>query len=233
MTKRIVSRPWTTDDIKELKELVEKWYNNKTIANLVWRNEIGISLKRKRLTKVENTYNAWHISDKYETNLMFMDLIYPDSVLDVYAGNWYYKDFELKRYVTNDKWDFQTDHSMEAFEFLAMFYNDRFDIVDLDPFGSAFECLDLAIRIAKKGLIITLWEMGHRRFKRTDFVRKRYWIESMNEDWVAKIIAYIENRGIIWKKKLTPVFIKNWNNISRVYFKIEPYKEPGKWFLTE
>jgi len=71
--------------------------------------------------------------------------------LDVYAADCYYKKFNINKYITNDK-DIKrdTDYHMDAFGFISKFYNNKFDIVDLDPFGSAFDCFDLSIKIAQK-----------------------------------------------------------------------------------
>ena len=53
-------------------------------------------------------------------------------------------------------------------------HNYRFDLIDIDPFGSAYDCFDLSIKIAEKGLIITYGEMGHIRWKRLDYVNRIY-----------------------------------------------------------
>ena len=56
----------------------------------------------------------------------------------------------------------------------------KFDLIDLDPFGSAYDCFDLAIKMAKKGLCITLGELGHKRWKRLDFVSSHYGIDNID-----------------------------------------------------
>ena len=43
----------------------------------------------------------------------------------------------------------------DLYDHYAKLRKNKFDIVDLDPFGSAFNCFDLAIQTAQKGLIIT------------------------------------------------------------------------------
>jgi hypothetical protein len=100
-------------------------------------------------------------------------------------------------------------------------------LVDLDPFWSWFDCYDVAIKIAQKWLVITLWELWHRRWKRLDFV-KRYWINDMKDNRIQKINDYIIWRWMIYKKKLTPVFIKDWWNIWRIYYTVEIFKETSQ-----
>ena len=74
---------------------------------------------------------------------------------------------------------------MDALKLLCREYigGKRYDLVDLDPFGSAYDCFDLACKIAKKGLCITLGEMGHKRWRRFDFIRTHYDIDC-EEDFI-------------------------------------------------
>jgi len=225
-----IPKKWSKEEEEYLLEEKKKWYNNKHIAELLWRTEVSISIKYKRIHKKDDTYNKKHILEKYAANNNFIDFINPNTLLDAYAWNRYYKDFWFKKYVTNDKDKTKkTDYSLEAFQFMSNFYNKKFDIVDLDPFGSAFDCFDLAIKIASKGLIITLWEVGHKRFKRLDFVNSRYWITSIEDDWESKIIDYIIQRGKIYKKNIKVYSIKKFNRISRVYLEVNSFKEMSQW----
>ena len=104
---------------------------------------------------------------------------------------------------------------------MSIYENSKFDLIDLDPFGSAFDCFDLSIEMARKGLIITLGEIGHKRWKRLDFVRRHYDITSLDDFTSENIVKEIIKIGERNKKKLTPIFLNNYRNISRVYFKIE------------
>lgn len=230
---KTMPQKWTDEDIKQLialKSQENPKLNNAEIGEIMWRSEISIQIKYKRIHKKDGSYNSKHVLDKYATNDKFISEIKPKSLLDVYAWGRYYQKFEISKYITNDKDEkADTDYHLEAFEFIAQFYNKKFDIVDLDPFGSAFECFDLAIKIAQKWLVITLWEIWHKRWKRLDFVKDRYNINSLDDDWYQKIIDYIVNRWRIFKKTLTPVYIKDWNNIWRVYFTVEQYKETSQW----
>lgn len=225
-----IPKKWTKDEETHLLKLKEDWLNNKEISNILWRTEVSISVKYKRIHKKDNTYNKKHVLEKYKTNDDFFNYIKPDTLLDVYAWNKYYEKYNLKKYITNDKdKEKNTDYHLEAFEFLSMFYNKSFDLVDLDPFGSAFDCFDLWIKIAKKWLIITLGEIWHKRFNRFDFVKDRYWINSKEQDWEDMIVEYIKNRWLIYKKRLKVKYLKKFNNISRVYFEVEKFKETSQW----
>lgn len=227
---KTVPKKWTPEDIELLNHLKNKGYNNIEIWKVIDRSEISVQIKYKRLHKKDDSYNKKHIVDKYKQNDEFINLINPKSLLDAYAWNKYYSKFNIPKYITNDK-DIEkdTDYHLEVFEFISKFYNKKFDIVDLDPFGSAFDCYDLAIQIAQKWLIITIWELWHRRWKRLDFVKHRYWIDHLDDNWVEKITNYIINRWLIYKKKLIPIIIKDWNNIWRIYFTVEQFKETSQW----
>jgi hypothetical protein len=115
---------------------------------------------------------------------------------------------------------------------LLYYQNEKFDLVDLDPFGSAYDCFDLAIKTAKKGLIITYGEIGHKRWKRLDFVERYYNIKNLEDFTINNLIKHTQSLGIKNKKILTPVFIKEWQNIARVYYKIDKYKV-DVWGLNE
>ena len=105
----------------------------------------------------------------------------------------------------------------------------KYDLIDLDPFGSAYDCSDLAIKMARKGLYVTLGEMGHKRWKRLDYVKTRYGINNLDDFTSDNLIKKIQEIGIQNKKKLNVFACKDWQNISRVWFVIEPYKETSQW----
>ena len=235
MITKTKPRSWTKQDIADLKDLKEKGYKNQTIAFILERSEVSIQIKWKRLHKKDNTYNKEHQLEKYETNKKFIDLIQPSSVLDLYAGEKpYYLELikelndlnenPFKTVVTNDKEkDYViNNYNDDALKVLCKLYyeNKKFDLIDLDPFGSAYECFDLAIKMAKKGLIITYGEMGHKRWKRLDYVERFYNINTLDEFTVDKMIAKTQEIGIQNKKELIPVFVKEWRNIARVYYEV-------------
>lgn len=94
-------------------------------------------------------------------------------------------------------------------------------MVDLDPYGGAFDCFDLAIKIATKGIAITFGELGHIRWRRFDYVRSRYGISFIEDFIVDNLIKKVILIGESNKKKLTPIFDCKLNKGHRVYFKIE------------
>ena len=54
---------------------------------------------------------------------------------------------------------------MDALKFCCYEYycGNQYDLIDIDPFGSVYDCLELAIKMAKKGIIVTYGEYGHKR----------------------------------------------------------------------
>ena len=159
-------RNWTKKEELWITNLKKKGLSNEEIAFCVDRSIASIENKIRRLRKRDGTYNEVHRDEKYKTNNKFVDIIKPKSVIDVYAGlESFYKNTNIKNVITNDKnKSANTDFNLDSFDFLCKMYVDgnKFDLVDLDPFGSAAKCFDLAIMLAKKGLIITLGDIHHR-----------------------------------------------------------------------
>lgn len=228
MITKTKPRPWTKQDIADLNDLKKKKIHTKTIAYILDRSEVAVQIKWKRLNKTNNTYNEKHIKEKYKTNEDFLEIIKPKTVLDLYAGE---KSFYLSQggmmIITNDiEKEYYNSYRNDALKTLCLLYyqNEKFDLVDLDPFGSAYDCFDLAIKTAKKGLIITYGELGHKRWKRLDYVERYYNIQTLEDFNLENLIKETQAIGIRNKKKLNPIFIKKWQNIARVYYKIEKYK---------
>lgn len=114
-------------------------------------------------------------------------------------------------------------YHMDADKFLDFIISkgDKFDIVDLDPFGASIMYLEKALKIANNGLIMTLGELGHRRWKRLDFISKHYSnITKVEEITLDNMIEYIVNHSKELGYTLETVIKKDWGNIGRVYFKI-------------
>jgi len=218
-------RKWTEKEIEWVNMLKAKGFNTKQIAECIDRDVTQVSIKIKRLGKKSMTYNQGHFEEKFAVNYDFVKEIKPKSVLDVYAGfASVYKKLNCDNVISNDKNEkSNTEYHLEALDFICQMYIDkrRFDLVDLDPFGSAYDCFDLAIKIAKKGLVITLGELGHKRFKRLDFVRRYYGIETLEDFTTDNLVKHIIKIGERNKKTLIPIYVKDWRNIARVYFKIE------------
>ena len=223
-------REWTEKEIEWVKNLIQQGYTSKEIAVSVDRTQVSTSIKIKRLTKKDCTYNNEHIADKYQTNISFLEYIKPKTVIDVFAGEQsFYSGYDV---ISNDKnEEFKTDYNMDALKFCCLMYaqDKKADIVDLDPFGSAYDCFDLAIKMAKKGLVITFGEMGHKRWKRLDYVSRYYGIESLEEFTLDRLIESVQEIGRKNKKELTVFAKREWRNIGRVWFEIKPMKITEQW----
>ena len=224
-------RKWTDSEIDYMLQLKEKGKSVDEICSILNRSSASVSVKLKRLKKGNNTYNQKHLLEKNKINKRFVSHINPSSILDVYhgAGNPAYNGLNV---VSNDiNPDCECDYHMDALHLLCKLYSEKkkYDLIDLDPFGSAYDCFDLAIKMAKKGLCITLGEMGHKRWKRLDFVKPRYNIGNIDDFSSDNLIHTIQTIGIANKKRLIVFDKKDWQNISRVWFVIEPYKEISQW----
>lgn len=231
--KLTTPRRWTKEEEAWCLDLKEKGFTVKEIAESIGRELTSVSIKMKRLTKKDDTYNKKHIIEKYEVNKQFHEDIKFKSLLDVYCGvkSHWKNNYNLK-VVTNDvNTEIDADYHMDSLKLLCSMYadNKKFDVIDLDPFGSAYDCLDLAIKMAKKGLIVTIGEMGHKRFKRLDFVKRMYGIENLEEFTSDRIIEEIQKIGLKNRKVLNVFCKKDWQGISRVWFTIEDYKVVDQW----
>ena len=212
-------------------ELKNQKLSNAEIADELGRTEVSIQIKLKRLNKKNNSYNKHHVVEKRNINEMFVDYIKPSTILDLYAGD-YKTNYEGIYVITNDKNPiFNTDYNQDALKLLCNFYytNRKFDVIDLDPFGSCYDCLDLAIKMARKGIVVTLGELGHKRWKRLDFVKNRYDINSLEEFTIDNMIKQIQKIGLQNKKNLVVWQKKEWQNIGRVWFEIKPIKIVEQW----
>ena len=217
-------RKWTKEEIKWLKMLQKKGFTIKQIAECLDREIVSTSIKIKRLKKQNGkTYNEKHRDDKYKTNEKFLKIIKPKSVLDLYSGARSYYKGKVDYLIANDiDKEFKVDSNCDSLKFLCKAYlkEHSYDLIDLDPFGSAYDCFDLAVKIAKKGLVVTFGEYGHRRWKRLDYVGNRYSIISIEDFTLDKLIEKVVLIGTRNKKTLKPIYKKKWNNICRVYFEI-------------
>lgn len=224
-------REWTEKEIRWVLSLKERGYTNNEIAESVGRSLTSTSIKLKRLSKKYNTYNEAHISDKLETNRSFIDFIKPSTICDVYAGKQsVYQG--IAEVVSNDKNDeCDTAYHLDALSFCCEMYSRgrKFDIVDLDPYGSAYDCFDLAVKMARRGLIITFGELGHKRWKRLDYVRRYYGITNLEDFTLDALINHVKMIGRRNKKELTVYAKREWRNIGRVWFEIRPLKITEQW----
>ena len=230
ITKNI-PREWTKEEVEWCLTLKRQGYKIDEIAESVGREKTSVSIKLKRLTKEKNTYNIEHLSEKYLLNDAFYDEIRPNTVLDVFTGEKQYWKAKCKCLSNDKNPQITADFHLDALKFVCQEYfnGNKYDIVDLDPYGSAYDCFNLAIKIATKGIIITYGEMGHKRWKRLDFVRDTYGIQNIDDFTVDNLIKKTQEIGRHNHKDLIVRHVGNWRNISRVYFEIQPYKVTEQW----
>jgi hypothetical protein len=224
-------RPWSDADVQHLKDGIQKGLSLAEIAKQLNRSETALAIKRKRLGKENRTYNDKHKDEKYEANLTYLQALKPKSILDLYAGPKSFYRGLVEKVVSNDLIYDGHDYKDEAKYVLAQIYakRERYDVVDLDPFGSAFDCFELAVQVAKKGLIVTFGELGHRRWKRNDYTRRTYRIYDIEALNLITMSAYVDEVARRYKKKAIAWKRCDWNNIGRVYFILEDLpKQPPR-----
>ena len=224
-------REWTKEELEWVKSLNSKGYTTKEIAESVDRTVDSVSIKLKRISKKNGTYNSSHIEEKYKINEEFLNVIKPKTVLDCYCGtkNFYYEYLKDKTTSNDIDTTIKSNYNMDALKCLCTLYPNKFDLIDLDPYGSAYDCFDLAIKMANKAIVITFGELGHKRWKRLDFVSRYYNINSLKEFTFENLIKHVQMIGKRNKKELIPIYVKEWKNIGRVWFEIKPLKITEQW----
>ena len=147
-------RKWTNNEIEWILNMRKDGYSMDDIAISTGRSKISVSLKLKRLGKKHNTYNKSHVDEKYEINRMYANLVKPTNILDLYCGecSFWSNSGLCRKVITNDYNNtFDADYHEKAELLIHRLYYEgkKYDVIDLDPFGSAYECFDLAIKMAK------------------------------------------------------------------------------------
>lgn len=225
-------RKWTKLEVKWCEDLSNKGYSYDNIAKSIGRQPISVSIKMKRLSKKNGSYNAKHIQEKYKTNDEFIEFLKPKSILDVFCGKQSVYKNKANKVITNDiDKNIDANFNTDALKLLCHMYyvGEKFDFIDLDPYGSASECFDLAIKLATKGIAITFGEMGHKRFKRLDYVKRHYNITTFEDFTTDRLIEEAQKIALKNKKELE-IFKKcEWNGISRVWFIIKSKKITEQW----
>lgn len=229
-------REWTEAEITWALEHKKMGYSVEALSEALGRSAVSVQVKLKRLGKIADSYNKQNRQEKYEANRRFLEIVSPSSVLDVYAGNSWWKDAGVPT-ITNDKDDrFLTHYSLDALDLLCLMKieGQKFDLVDLDPYGSAYDQIDLALKLAKKGLAISFGEWGHRRWKRFDFVKPRYGIETDGDyESGTKFISEVQRLAACNKKHAEPVISLQYSNFFRVYFILTDKKITEQWEKEE
>ena len=228
---RTVPRRWTVSEVEWcLARRAEGW-SVERIAGEVGRSVVSVQVKLKRVSKVDGSYNARFRGLKYAANERFLGAVEPGSVLDVFAGVSWWRNAGVEC-VTNDVDEsFGADFCLDAFDFLCDVWRggERFDVVDLDPFGSAYECFDFAVRVARKGVVVSFGEWGHRRWKRFDFVGPRYGVECVEDFVVERFVGEFQRVARLHKKRAEVFEVLQYGHFLRVYFVLEGFKELSQW----
>lgn len=227
-------REWTDSEIDWMLKMKDDGFTIAEIAESIGRTETSVSIKFKRIGKKVERYNEKHRKEKYAANMEFFNAYKPKTILDAFCGTerWWLKNCPECLVVSNDAdKSIPATYNLTADKLVARLYAEdkTFDLIDLDPFGSAYDCFDLAIRMARKSIIVTFGEMGHKRWKRLDFVRYHYGITQLSDFTTQRLVDEFVRIGRMNKKELVPVIVKEWPRISRVYFEIRPMKITEQW----
>ena len=218
------------EKIKEVYRLKKEGFSLHHISNKL---NIKIDVVKNYIVlykKKENSYNLDHVGDKYELNDEFFQIIKPKSILDAFCGRRrFWADYQKDgcNVVSNDSMQDENacpDNLMTlpANQLLEVYKlaGTKFDIVDIDPYGSPVDYLKAATTIAEKGLIITFGEFKsiRHRFKNRGqkYFKEKYGITKSFEDITINdiadsVIKLSNNKFKVWR-------IGDWKNCDRIYF---------------
>ena len=225
-------REWTESEIAWLTEHKQKGHSVAELAEALDRTPISVQIKLKRLSKTSDSYNEKNRVVKYRANQKFADLIQPKSVLDVYAGNSWWRQHNIETVTNDTDPKFETDYALDALDLLCQMKVEgrKFDLVDLDPYGSAYDLFDLSIKLAKKAIVVSFGEWGHKRWKRFDFVKPRYGISEVTHFGDGeRFIAEFQRIAACNKRHAEPVITLHYSNFVRVYFHLTKIKITEQW----
>lgn len=217
------SRRWSTNEIQWCKNMLIKGCSTSDIAESVSRTIGSVEAKLESLLKTNNLFNG-NYEEKYYINQLFLEIIKPSSVLDLYCGTKQYYTNKAKRVITNDlNPNIPANYNLDSLKLLCKLFteNESFDLIDLDGFYNIGNCLDLAIQMANKGIIVSIGELGYNKYKYLEYANYFYDIKSLESFTSYNIIKYIKKIGLRYNKKLKDEYIKEWPNSTRIWFKIE------------
>lgn len=154
-------RRFTAEEIAWIKQMRSEGYSDEEIALSTGRTAIAIGIKLKRIGKKNGTYNEHHVAEKYALNQRFAEIIGASSLLDLYCGekSWWKNSGLVTSVTTNDiEKSYDADYHERAERLIHKLYyiGCKYDVIDLDPYGSAYECFDLAVKMATKDLSLHL-----------------------------------------------------------------------------
>lgn len=196
------------------------------IAKYTGLSDSQVYNRVKEMRKQDNSYNDDHVNEKYYINGEFIKSIKPNSVLDLFCGKMNFYRGKVKNVTSNDiDSEIEADYNMDALKCLCYLYTQdkKYDIIDLDGYGNSCDCFDLAIKMAKKGLVITFGEANNcRRFKHENLIRAKYNL-SLEDYNIDTVIQRIYEIGLANKKYITPKYRRTWRGIWRVWFEIETF----------
>lgn len=215
-------RKWTPEEEQYVYNLRRKGYSHTQIGQKTGRSIPSIKNKLRRLNKKKGIghYDRGHSIQKHLLNQRFIKIIHPHTILDLYnAGNTQYNQYQC---TTNDiNPQFNTDYHEDALTLIQTLYqqNKKYDMIDLDPYGTAYPLWKYAVQMINKGIIITLGELMHKRFKRYDVVGKYYGITCTDNFTPRRMVEVLIKDAMNYNVNLKCVYLADYDYIARAYFK--------------
>jgi len=238
----------------DLQTLGSNFQINESVSKYLKKYNVGDSTIRHMVTELMKStysYNLKHVDSKYSDNDEFVEFINPKSILDLFAGTCYYEKYKKNgiEVVQNDingkdndmLKSYNFDYTIDADKLLGKFIyeNKKFDIVDIDPFSSPIIYVQNAIKIAKKGIIVTFGDFSMLKLPKMNklslkmYINRVYGVRSITDLSIEKAIRLVQQIGGICKKRLEVFKISKNSNHYRVYFKISNLQGMTSTFIRE
>lgn len=247
---------WDDHEEEELLNLIQEDKSKKELYEAFPdRPTASVNNKVRRLKKENGLYNSSYAEQKYDVNKEWIEMIDDNlrgdlRIFDAYAGTGdssviydkYASEIvatELEDEVyeiledTLDKSYHETIHTDCTRELMRRCADgEKFDFIDLDPFGTPFDSIPLAISMISNGyLSVTYGDIKLQRWGRSNPLIKQYKMPETT-DWreVAEymigwtVFEGIRQRNSSDVRSLTPISIKNFggqSGVLRVLYRVE------------
>lgn len=213
------------------KDIYDRFSEGFTIQNLeetFGKDKEKIKKLLKKYRKDINEYNSDHVYEKYELNERFFNKINPKTILDAFCGvsrYWATEYSGAASVISNDNMldpNAKPDdgYTYNAKTLLKKFYKEGvfFDLIDIDPYNSSKDYIDLGFELSKKGVIFTFGEFPRvKRYhkKYLNYFRKNFGIDSSSDDMtIEKFSEYLVERS---GGKFKVFGIGEWKTCCRIY----------------
>lgn len=246
---------WSESEEKRLLKMIknDEYDKNDMYSSFDSRPESSVDNKIRRLRKSNGLYNSRYATEKYEKNSEWIEMIDDRnrgklSVFDAYAGDGtsstIYREYadqivacEVEKNIYKNLESTISKHETVFDDCINELMRrnidqDTFTYIDLDPFGTPFDAVPLAIKLIKNGyMAVTYGDIKLQRWGRTNVLTKQYKMPTTTEwEEVAEymigwtVFEGIRQRNSSNVRTIEPIDIQNFGGktgILRVLYEVK------------